>query len=38
LSAYSHLKQNFKDDFPPVIGDGKAGSFIVGEIVKLLRG
>lgn len=38
LRAYSHLKQNFKDDFPPVFGDGKAGSFIVGEIVKLLRG
>lgn len=37
LSAYTHLKQNFKDDFPPVFGDGKAGSFIVSEIVKLLR-
>ena len=36
LSSYQHLKANFKDDFPPVFGDGKAGSFIVGEIVRLI--
>ena len=36
VDAYDFLKQNFKDDFPPVFGDGKAGRFIVGEILKVL--
>jgi len=36
-NAYHNLTENFSDNFPPVFGDGKAGSFIMNEIWQLIK-